>query len=109
MTVAALLCSWLALPASAQRLRSSEELDELNGVDVVEKLGGLIPLETEFVTAEGETQPLSRYINGARPAIVVMVLSLDGCIRHERLPMFHRPHDGQSHTGFGMCLMAVGA
>ncbi|MFG0306483.1 MAG: SCO family protein [Phycisphaerales bacterium JB040] len=73
LTVAALLCSWLALPASAQRLRSSDELEELRGVDVVEKLGEQVPLDLEFVNAEGESQPLSRYINGSRPTIVVMV------------------------------------
>jgi len=73
VTVAALLCSWLVAPASAQRLRGADELEELSGVDVVEKLGEPLPLDIEFVNAEGETQPLARYINGARPTIIVMV------------------------------------
>lgn len=64
---------WSAAPALAQRLRPAEEIEQLQGVDVEERLGETIPLDITFTNAEGEVRELSRYINGSRPTIVVMV------------------------------------
>lgn len=73
LATAAILVAAFASPAAAQRLRPAEEIEQLQGVDVVEKLGDTLPLDLTFQNAENETHELSRYINGSRPTILVMV------------------------------------
>jgi len=73
VSAAAILVAAFAAPASAQRLRPADEIEQLQGVDVVERLGETIPLDLTFTNAESEVHELSRYINGSRPTILVMV------------------------------------
>ncbi len=44
---------------------------ELNGVDVVEHLGGQLPLEAQFLDADGKAVRLGDYFDGKRPALLV--------------------------------------
>jgi len=73
LSAAAMIAAVFAAPAAAQRLRPADEVEQLQGVDVVEKLGDTIPLDITFTNAESEPHELSRYINGSRPTILVMV------------------------------------
>jgi protein SCO1/2 len=73
VSAAAIIVAAFVAPASAQRLRAADEIEELQGVDVVEKLGDTIPLDLTFTNADSEIHQLSRYINGSRPTILVMI------------------------------------
>lgn len=44
---------------------------ELKGVDVVEHLGGQLPLDAEFIDADGKAVHLGDYFDGKRPTLLV--------------------------------------
>ncbi len=69
--VAALaLTGLLAGPGPAQR---AEPLpDDLEGVDIIEKLGATIPLDVPFVDSSGKKVKLGDYFGGDRPVLLTM-------------------------------------
>jgi protein SCO1/2 len=67
---ALLLLQLVAEPAVAQVVKESDPV--LEGIDVEEHLGEIIPLDLEFVNAEGDTVQLSRYFHQGKPVILVL-------------------------------------
>ncbi|MEM7629915.1 MAG: SCO family protein [Planctomycetota bacterium] len=59
-------------PARAQILKQQDEVRELQGVTVNEKLGDQIPLNLEFTNAQGELITIDRYFDGEKPVILVL-------------------------------------
>ncbi len=51
---------------------ATERFDELEGVEVTEKLGDQVPLELTFRGENGEPVQLSRYLDGTLPVILTM-------------------------------------
>ncbi|QOI99545.1 MAG: SCO family protein [Phycisphaeraceae bacterium] len=75
------VCGWLAAPSSGQVLRP-EDPAQARGLDVRERLGAPLPMELEFVNAEGRKVRLGDYFeqkkpNGSvvegKPAVVALV------------------------------------
>jgi len=64
------LLALLALPASAQL--ADQEVDELEGVEVVEHPGAEVPLQLSFVDEDGKTVQLQDYFDGERPVILTL-------------------------------------
>lgn len=59
-------------PAHAQMLKQKDEVRELQGVTVNEKLGEQVPLNLEFTNAQSELVTLDRYFDGKKPVILVL-------------------------------------
>lgn len=75
--ILALAPATLVPSALAQVLKSQDEVRELQGVTVNEKLGDKIPLNLEFTDAQGELVTIDRYFDGQKP--VILVLAYYGC------------------------------
>jgi protein SCO1/2 len=72
---AGMMLATIASPARAQR---TEPLPaELKGVGVTEHLDGQIPLDLEFVDADGKRVKLQQFFDGQRP--VVLTLNYSNC------------------------------
>lgn len=73
LLLACLTLGAVTAPATAQLILDREQVSELDGVDMEENLGALIPLDATFTNAAGETVALSSYFNDGKPAILVLV------------------------------------
>jgi protein SCO1/2 len=60
-------------PVSAQLILPREQVAELQGVDIEERLGSQIPLDAMFTNDRGETVTLGDSFGDKKPAILVLV------------------------------------
>lgn len=69
----ALAMGVIAPTAPAQLILERDEVRELEGVDLVERLGSVVPLDASFTNAAGETVALADYFNDGKPAVLALV------------------------------------
>jgi protein SCO1/2 len=60
-------------PAPAQILKEKDQVKELQGVDIVEKLEQKIDLSLTFTDSDASTVALRNYFDGRRPVVLAMV------------------------------------
>lgn len=73
---AVVLCALLSPRASAQVPETTPVTKlpaQVRGVDVVENVGGTLPLDLMFTNAEGKRVRLGEYFRGDKPAVVLLV------------------------------------
>lgn len=70
---AVLALSAVAAPAHAQLILERDQVKELQGVDIEERLGALAPLDASFTDSEGRQVTLARYFDAERPVILALV------------------------------------
>ncbi|MBL4808671.1 MAG: SCO family protein [Phycisphaerales bacterium] len=63
----------LATPASAQRILDKDQVRQLNGVDLVENQGAMLPMDAVFTTADGKEVALAQYFLDDKPTILALV------------------------------------
>lgn len=63
----------VAAPAPAQLILERDQVRELEGVDLVERLGSVVPKDAAFTNAAGETVRLGDYFDDGKPAILALV------------------------------------
>lgn len=72
--IAALLaCGCLGAHASAQLLRTDDEIPEQQGVGIADRAGEALPLDAQFVSAQGKPVTLGDYFDGELPVLLVPV------------------------------------
>jgi len=59
--------------ASAQRLLQKDEIRQLNGVDLIESQGHILPMDAVFTTADGKEVALAQYFLDDKPTILALV------------------------------------
>lgn len=72
-TLASLMFTLIAGTAEAQIIQ--ENVDELEGIDVVEHLGDTIPLDLAFTDDRGESVTLRQYFGEGKPVILTLAYS----------------------------------
>jgi protein SCO1/2 len=73
-TLAVLLTlSMVVASAPAQLILERDQVRELQGVDLVERLGSSVPMDASFTNAAGESVILADYFNDGKPAILALV------------------------------------
>ncbi|MFK7759540.1 MAG: SCO family protein [Phycisphaerales bacterium] len=73
IAIFAMCCAVLSSGASAQRLLEKEEVRQLNGVDLLEAQGAMLPLDTVLTTADGNDVALAQYFMDDKPTILALV------------------------------------
>ena len=63
----------IAAPAGAQRILERDQVRELQGVELEERLGEHIPLDVHFTDDRGVAVRLSEYFGDGKPAILALV------------------------------------
>jgi protein SCO1/2 len=66
------LVAFVTAPAARAQLLDKELPRQIRGLDVVEHLGALVPLDLKFTSAQGKTVPLGTYFNQGKPVILVL-------------------------------------
>lgn len=71
--VAALLLGCLPVSPVAAQVIMKEDPEGLKGVDLVQKLGASVPLNTPIVDSAGQTVELGKYFSQGKPVVLAMV------------------------------------